>query len=284
MSTTRKLCTAVCAAAAVATLAPVGAAAVTIPGVPPGTIPPEVEAAIPPEVSAALGDSLANVFTNLAGLDLTGLGIATAGSAPGHSTAAAIDLPGFLTLGKTMTTKDSSKVEVLSVGGENLLTKEGDAGGGHNTGGLASIGDAVDGLNKSMCPSGVTPPSSCTMLLYSAASDASTSGSSSKTTGSITTTTTTNSDTHKANFKLAKVQLEGTPHGIEILPTSATSVKTSGTIVVKRGSITLSTIPFGPLCTDVATAFIATGSGSVALVSLVGINNAIKVGGILKPC
>jgi hypothetical protein len=233
------------ALACAALLVPATASA-QIPGLPPGTIPPEVEEALDPVVTELL--------TTLVGLNIPGVAQAT--SAPGNSAATAVELGG-LTVGKVSTDKNGSHATTLRLGTMELIGKNGNATGGENTGSLAQVGDVIDQLNDALCPNGVgaTAQGGCIAVLYT---DANTSLNS---TGSTRTST--------ANFKAVKVRLQGNPNGIEVLPTSAATI-------ARRFSAT------STRCTDFAAALPLSGSGTLALVSLIG--PKVRVGGFLAPC
>lgn len=241
---------------------PAAAGAQEIPGVPPGIIPegliPEgtiPEGTIPPEVEAAIGDAVAQALDAAVNLDIPG--VAQNSATPGQASAAAVDVPGVVTVGKADTTTNSSRVTVVGAGGQELLTREGDANGGTYAGPLAPAGDVVDAVNDALCPAGVSNTTdTCVVVLYSRATS--------------TSNATGTSKSNVASFKGVKVQLSGTEEGIEILPVGASSSK--------------ATFFGSPRCTDIATAFIATGSGTLALLALVGVGNAISIGGILAPC
>jgi hypothetical protein len=234
---------------------PAAAGAVELPGVPPGTLPPEVEGAIdtvldslPPEVSDAVDTAVADTFTQLVALDVPG--VAQNSVTPGHASAAAVDIPGVITVGKSDSTKHTSSVNVLSVGGQDLLTRSGDAEGGTWTGQLAAAGAVLDGVNNALCPAGPAAAGNCITVLYAKATDK-------------------DARNHSASFHAARVQLEGAEEGITVLPTTATSNWFS---------------VFGSdRCSDFATAFIATGTGTLALVALVGAGNAVSLS-LVKPC
>jgi hypothetical protein len=231
-----------------AALALPAAASAQVPGLPPGTIPPGT---LPPEAEDAIGTVLTEV------INFHVDGIAEQHSQPGHSYGSAVELPGVITVGRSETTPTTSRVTVLRVLDQDLLTREGNATGGTYGGQLAQVGPVIDQINALGCPRGYPAPAGtdCVLVLYSNAT------STSNATGTSTNNT--------AAFKLAVVKLNN-GDGVEVLPTSA---RTSRVRFFGQNR-----------CTDIATAFILTGSGQLAPVSLVGLVPGIGIGGILAPC
>ncbi len=228
-----------------------GAVMVSAPAASAQAIPPEVQQVIdqlPPEYQEGLGQVLTDTFTAMTAANIDG--VAQASSAPGNSSAYAVDYPGLITVNKVQTTKSSSKVTRLSVGGMDLLVKDGNATGGTNSGDLAAVGDAIDQTNTALCPAGRNADGNCITVMDAKA-----------TTG----TTPTTSGTNTASSSVASV---GTgKDAVFVLPNSALTNKTRF---------------FGDKCTDFATASLLGGRGTGALLSLLGLK--VKSGGVFKPC
>ena len=223
-------------------------AALLVPATASAQIPGIPPGTIPPEVEEALDPVVTQLLTTLVGLNVPG--VAQADSRPGNSAATAVELGG-LTVGKASTDKNGAHVTTLRLGTMELLGRNTD---GTNSGSLAQVGDVIDDLNAALCPSGVSGTGGCVAVLYTNASTGLNS------TGSTRTST--------AQFKAVKVRLQGSPDGIEVLPVGALTS-------ARRFSAT------STRCTDAASAFIATGTGNLALVSLIG--PKIRIGG-LAPC
>lgn len=216
-------------------------------------LPPEVGEAIdslPPEVREPVNQAIADAITALFEANVDGVGQAE--SSPGHSSASAVDIPDTLTINKSETTKDSAKVTRLSLLGQDLLVKDGDADGGTNSGDLAAVGDIVDDVNAAFCPSPNAPSHRCISVLEAQATS---------------TGTPTTSGTNNASSSVARITTDE-KDSVSVLPNSATTVK--------------SRIFGTDRCTDFATSSLLGGSGRTALLSIVGLK--IKVGGILAAC
>ncbi len=129
-------------------------------------VPPEVQAvldqaydALPPEVQMAIDDAVADALTQL----FTGVvppvdGLGTEAVTTNSATASVADFPGLLEVGKSETSTTHSRVKILNVGGQDVLTKEGDATGGTYGGAAAPAGAAVDGVNDALCAGGPVAP------------------------------------------------------------------------------------------------------------------------------
>jgi hypothetical protein len=211
----------------------------------PVPIPPGT---IPPEVSEVVDPIVADVFAQLVGLNVPY--VAQAQSELGHSSASALEIPGLLTLGKSETRRSTAKVTILNLAGTDVLTKEGDATGGSYGGVLADAGAIVDTVNAGLCPSATG--NFCLLLLPTSATS---------------TTAANGSQANSASFSLLKLKVGA--DGITVLPTSATTNRTR--------------LPFiGFRCTDAATAFVATGTGTLAPVALIA--PKIKLGAVFAAC
>lgn len=225
-------------------------------------LPPEVGEAIdslPPEVRDPVNQVVADAVAALLEANVDGVGQAE--SSPGHSSASAVEFPDVLVINKSETTKDSAKVTRLSLLGQPLLVKDGDATGGANSGDLAAVGDVIDQVNDALCPAGRAAPGQCVTVMDANATS----------TGSPTT-----SGSNNANSAVASVATGGgtgvwsaaANQGVSVLPNSATTIKTR---------------IFGTdRCSDFATNSLLGGKGTAALLSIVGLK--VKVGGILAPC
>lgn len=212
----------------------------------PPTVPPTLPPAPPTDPNALPG----YILTLLLGTLPPGTipppaidGVQTASATPGSASAAVIDIPGVVTVGKSESSKTGSRVTVLSVGGQDLLVREGTADGGTYAGPLAPAGDAIDQVNAALCPAGPanTAPTEtgCVVLLYSDA-----------TTDRQTGTSRTNS----AQFRAVSIT---TPDGANSLTVGSTSASTTRTPF------------FGTTrCTDVATSFLLSGRGPLAAIIL----------------
>jgi len=101
-----------------------------------------------------------------------GAGLPQSSAEPGAASGSPIDLGQLLTLGKSNSSKDSSKTNVLTLAGLDLLTKNGNVSGqATNSGLLAPVGDIVDALNGALCPAGpVDETGLCLSVLHSNAS------------------------------------------------------------------------------------------------------------------
>lgn len=188
-------------------------------------------------------------------------GVGGAAVTPGSASASVVDLPGLVTIGKSESSKTGSRVTVLSVGGQELLAREGNATGGSYSGPLAPLGDGIDQVNGALCPAGpasVAPSDTgCIVLLYSTA-----------TTNQGTATNKTNS----SSFRALSIT---TPDGAESLTVGSTSATTN----VRR-------VFTSEFCTDVATSFLLSGRGTLAAVILAnpgGPLNGVKFS-VFKVC
>lgn len=198
-----------------------------------GVVPPEVDEVVDPLVD----DAVAEVLAQLVGLDVDG--IAQAQSQPGRSQATAVDVGG-VTIGESTTTKTSSRVVILRIDDNELLTKEGTPEGGEWGGDLAAAGQIVDAVNDGTCTD-----DACLVLVPTSA-----------------TAPATASGTRSARFALLSVRAGD--DGITVLPAEATTIVTFGR------------------CTDLATAFPATGSGALALATIIG--PKVVLGGVFQTC
>lgn len=96
-------------------------------------------------------------------------GVASAGAfdataSPGSSSADVLAADGVATLHGTSTSSTGSQGEVLSVLGQNLLSKSGD---NVNGGALAALGGVADQINGALCPKGPDQAGTCVVVLYS---------------------------------------------------------------------------------------------------------------------
>jgi hypothetical protein len=200
---------------------------------PPGTVPPEVQEAIDEAVATALENLPATPAIP---------GVKEAAVTPGSAEASVVNIPGVVTLGQSKTDKTSSKVTVLSVGGEEVLVRNGDADGGTWGGHAAPAGDAIDAFNDAACPGGppaaTDAPKQCVLLLYSPATTSST--------GSENAFFKTTSNTNRAEFRALSIY---SPAGPESLTIGSTSAFSNHTQVVRKST----GLPIFSKCSDVAT-------------------------------
>ncbi|MEY2478373.1 MAG: hypothetical protein QOG87_3688 [Actinomycetota bacterium] len=210
-----------------------------IPGVPPGVIPPGVipPGAIPPGLIPGIPPgTLPSPL--VPAID----GVGGAAASPGSASASVVELPGVLIVGKSESSKTGAKVTVLSVGGTDLLVKNGSDAGPSYSGPLAPVGDQVDAANKALCPAGPGKASAngCVVVLYSDAKTNQAAGT---------------SRTNSAQFRAFSVT---TPDGAQSLTLGSTSASTTRTPL------------FGTTrCTDIATSFLVSGTGTAAALILV---------------
>jgi hypothetical protein len=142
------------------------AASAEAPDLTPFGVPPEVQQVLedvynqlPPEVQMAIDDAVADVLTQL----ITGVvppvdGLGTEAVTPNSASTSVADFPGLLEVGKSETSTTHSRVKILSVLGQDVLTKDGDATGGTYGGAAAPAGAAVDQVNTALCPGGPVAP------------------------------------------------------------------------------------------------------------------------------
>jgi hypothetical protein len=233
--------------------------------IPPGTVPPEVQAAI--------DEATATALENLPAVPSIP-GTKEASVTPGSSEASVVNIPGVVTLGQSKADKTSSKVTVLSIGGEEVLVRNGDATGGTWGGHAAPAGDAIDAFNDAACPGGppaaTDAPRGCVLLLYSPATT--------KSTTTETAFTKTTNNTNTASFRALSIYSPAGPESITLGHTTAFSNHTQ----VNRK---LDNAVLFSRCSDVATSFLVMGGGQLAALILV---NPDPAGGIkfsvLQPC
>lgn len=241
-------------------------ASAQVPEVPPGTIPPEVQDAI--------DEALAEALTQLPNPLVPAIdGVGQASVSPGHAQASVVEIPDVVTVGKSESSKDGSKVTVLNVGGTDVLVRDGDGSGGTWGGEAAAAGQGIDELNNALCPGGPPAangePKACVLLLYSTAQEGPPS-----TTG---TTIQTTNNTNSASFRALSIYSPAGPESLTVGSTSASTIETTarfGTTVLAHG------------CTDVATSFLISGTGQLAALFLVnpgGPLNGVKFS-IFQPC
>jgi hypothetical protein len=226
MGAVRKLVVVLLAMAGVALAIPHATA--QVPELPPGTVPPEV--------TGAIADAIAQLPNPIIpAVD----GVGGASATPGHAEASVVDVPDAVTVGKSETSKDGSKVTILNVGGTDVLVRNGDANGGTYSGEAAALGDALDQANGQLCPNGPGAGGNCAVLLYSDA----------KTDQPVGT-----SKANTAKFRALAVSTDQGPESLTVGATDANTIKTPF---------------FGTTrCTDIATSFILAGGGQLAAVYL----------------
>jgi hypothetical protein len=243
----------------------VALAALAFPGVasadPPAwfaLLPPEVQGPaeelynqLPPEVQAAIDQAVEDALANLPPDRIDGVGNVSA--SPGHASASVVDIPGVITVGKSETSKTSSKVTILNVGGTDVLTKEGNETGGTNGGAAAPAGDLIDQINAATCPGGVPKFSILELFGFSTWSGTCLAVASAKAT-SPTPGTTTASRTKTAQFTLVHLHsdaLADAPvRGVGIGYTDASSFFNQSTST--------------PRCRDAATSMLIRGNTDIA--------------------
>jgi len=227
-----------------------------------GLLPPEVQqalddlyAALPPEVQQAIDDAIADALGNLPPPRTEGIGNASA--TPGNANAAVVNFPGLLTVGKSETSKTGSKVTVLNVGGQDVLTREGNATGGTNGGAAAPVGDLLDQINAATCPGGVPRFSALELFGLGTFTGTCVAVASSKATSPVVGTTTA-SRTKTAQFALLHVHtdaLAGQPvMGLGIGYTDASSFFNQSTTA--------------PRCRDAANSLLVRGIGTAPVALL----------------
>jgi hypothetical protein len=162
---TRRLC-AVALISAMGVMFLPNVATAEAPDLTPFGVPPEVQAvldqvydALPPEVQTAIDDAVGDVLTQL----FTGIvppvdGLGTEAVAPNGARASVVNSPGVLEVGTSETSNTHSRVKILSVLGQDVLTKEGDAAGGTYGGAAAPAGAVVDQVNTALSPGGPVAP------------------------------------------------------------------------------------------------------------------------------
>jgi hypothetical protein len=214
-------------------------------------LPPQLTSILnqlPPQVSGPLTDAIETALAQSANVP----GINQSASAPGNSSAAAVDVPGLATVNKSETTKSSAKVTRLALLGQNLIVKESNSTGGTNTGTLGAVGDLVDQLNAALCPSTPSHDNPCLTVLYANATTLNTPGGAAS------------DNTAYSNV----ANLSGNTASISVLPNIAETVRAN--------------IGGSDRCTDVASSALLGGARATALLGLVGLN--FKNGAIVAPC